>query len=311
MLADGTVATAAGDVSTGNAAKDFVETRGHRRFVHFCETVARYRCIGVCVGVAGVGKTTSARRYSSWDVIEPLFPRYAYTQKPPAELALLGSVFYRPEVVGSPRKIAADIQQRRNLMDWLIDSASEELTDDVESAGGHERSGPGSPAASRALPARGPLSGGLFPGEASYTRLVIVDEANWLGKKEFEQLRSIFDGGDFGMVLMGMVGLEKSLARYAQLYSRIGFVHRYGALTTRETMDLARNHAAKLGVGLGPEAFADEDGVAALVRECRNNLRLLEKLLQQSEQIMELNELSVLSAEVVDTARESLTIGAD
>ncbi len=97
----------------------FVSTKGHRRFESFCDDVARYRCIGVCVGPAGVGKTASARRYSKWDVIEPRYPRFSHTEKPPPEVASVRSVFYTPPVVSRPRLIASEVEARRNLVNWF------------------------------------------------------------------------------------------------------------------------------------------------------------------------------------------------
>lgn len=124
-----------------------------------------------------------------------------------------------------------------------------------------------------------------------------------------EQLRAIFDAGGIGLVLIGMPGLERRLARYAQLYSRIGFVHEFRPLAGLEVRALLASWRPA-GVRLPEDLLDDVEGVAAIIRITGGNFRLLDRLLTQVGRVLELNGLDVVTREVVEAAREVLVIGA-
>jgi DNA transposition AAA+ family ATPase len=70
------------------------------------------------------------------------------------------------------------------------------------------------------------------------TWLILVDEADRLKMISLEQMRAIFDAGGVRLVLIGMRGIEKRMARYPQFYSRIGFVHEFRPLNVSEMRQL-------------------------------------------------------------------------
>lgn len=140
------------------------------------------------------------------------------------------------------------------------------------------------------------------------TTLVLVDEADRLRMASLEQIRAIFDAGEIGVILIGMPGLEKRLARYPQFYSRIGFVHEFRPLAAQEIRELLAQRWTPPGIHL-PQHPSDPETVAAIIRITGGNFRLLNRLLTQMERILEINSLTQLSKAVVEAARESLVIG--
>ena len=108
---------------------------------------------------------------------------------------------------------------------------------------------------------------------------------------------------------MGMPGLEKKLARYPQLYSRIGFVHEFKPLREAEMRLVAARHAAAFGITFDPNSLEGIEALAAVIRLTRGNLRLVERLLAQMRRIMDLNTARGVTLEVVEAARDRLVIG--
>jgi DNA transposition AAA+ family ATPase len=294
-----------------------VETLEHRRFTEFCDACRRYRYIGLCYGPPGVGKTLSARTYSRWDKVKQS-DRWG---SGPTESPLLDTVFYTPDVVNAPGGIASGI---RFLRDTLQDLARRPLR--VERQQQLELIRQRDRDHQRALL---DINDGLiepFPElhptaeevAKEYniknvrlpdpTTLIIIDEADRLRIGSLEQVRAIFDASEIGVVLIGMPGLEKRLARYAQFYSRIGFVHEFRPLGTAEIRRLLAQRWAPAGVHLPEQPWA-EDATVAIIRITGGNFRLLNRLLTQTERILEINSLREVNKEVVDAARESLVIG--
>jgi len=260
----------------------FIATKEHRRFAEFATAVRREGYIGLCFGPAGVGKTLSARRVARWDQARPLLEDWGERQDSDAAVyAVLNrsrAVFYTPAVGMNHRQLDNDISKLTSRVNICIDQ--------------HVR----------------PDTYHL-PGKDHYVDLLIIDEAERLTPVALEYLRDRYDRRHLGLLLIGMPGIEKRLARYPQLYSRIGFAHQYHTLADDELAFVLTRHWKRLGLTLDLSDFTDAQAVAAVGRITRGNFRLIHRLFHQIERILQINDLTVITSDVVEAARSTLVIG--
>src|SRR5690242_14589963 len=108
------------EAEAGTEADSFIETLEYRRFAEFCHACREYRYIGVCYGPPGVGKTLSARHYSSADRLDSL-PLLKHA--PLEEVLALGkerTVLYTAPVVNAPGTVERGIEARRHQLHALV-----------------------------------------------------------------------------------------------------------------------------------------------------------------------------------------------
>jgi DNA transposition AAA+ family ATPase len=192
-------------------------------------------------------------------------------------------LFYTPGVVNSPGKIQKEVISLRERLESFVIEDICRKKDPMVRTGTRRTWDP--------------------------TVLIVVDEADRLRMASLEQMRAVFDEGGIGLVLIGMPGIEKRLARYPQFYSRVGFVHQFRPMTDGEVRRLLKQQWKPIGVTLPKDGIADEEALAAILRITGGNFRLLHRLLTQIGRILEINGLQEVTPEVVEAARESLVIG--
>jgi DNA transposition AAA+ family ATPase len=306
---------------------DFVVTNEHQRFAEFCDACRRYRYIGLCYGAPGVGKTLSAEQYANGARLETPVASRLGAEAEWAVGTVSTTVFYTPEVVNSPRRIAQDIRTKRHQLRmlavevWLQDQHAqyqarkqeEALLPPKRVASATRQNGKVVQIYESAATPRPPFGATYAQQRETMpdpTDLIIIDEADRLKTASLEQVRDIFDQSDLGMVLIGMPGLEKRLSRYPQFYSRVGFVHAFHPLSTAQMRTLLGRKWSPSGVILPEDGVMEEATLAAIIRITGGNFRLLHRLLTQIARIVEINALSKVTQEVVEAAREALVIGA-
>jgi DNA transposition AAA+ family ATPase len=238
----------------------------------------------VCYGPPGVGKTQSARPYANSDELEPALRTFKFYDSDVAELDLdARTIVYTPKVHNTPRIVDKEVRYLQDRLGWLIEIelAAESGLNLADTATSGDR----------------------------LVELLVVDEADRLKTPSLEQLRDHHDRTGIGLILIGMPGIERRLARYPQLYSRIGFAHEYRALSSDELTFVLEHHWAAIGLTLSAGDFTDAEAIGAVARITNGNFRLVQRLFAQITRILEIDNVTTISREVVETAREALIIG--
>ncbi len=262
----------------------FLVTKEHRRFTEFADTARQHRCIGLCWGRPGVGKTLSTRHYAGSDDWARWQHQLAIGAEPgpvPEGVLQARTAVWSPTVNASIREVDQALPRACQQISYAVDYHQHGNVDPFV----HTDSG-----------------------GSALTELLIVDEADRLKTTGLEQIRDYYDRHALGVILIGMPGIEKRLARYPQLYSRIGFAHEYRPLTSDElTAVLTRRWRTS---DLSDEdSLAQTVAIATIARITGGNFRLIDRLLTQIERIQAINQLPAVTPEAVEAAREALLIG--
>ena len=260
---------------------DFLITKEYHKFEEFCNSCFREKYIGLCHGVPGVGKTLSAKYYAQLDVLEQFnLATKKVTKKSLAPKILTNqTIFYTANILNTPKRINMAIKNERFQLFRTRLEAFKLLK---------------------------PKSNY----EEDFRTLIIIDEADRLTMRSIEQVRDIYDRlENVGIVLIGMPGIEKRLSRYAQLYSRVGFLHEFRPIRNKEINFILQQYWSKLGLKLKKDIFSDPEVTATIARITKGNFRLIQRLFSQIKRIVTINKLSVVNKEVIEAARKCMVIG--
>ncbi|PZP56508.1 MAG: ATP-binding protein [Micavibrio aeruginosavorus] len=307
----------------------FIDTHQYRLFSEFCDTCASYKYIGICYGPPGVGKTLSARRYANWDKFSrtkfSLSDSQCHEYFRASRSVHCTTVLYTAPVTIHAKTLSREIDSLRERIrisspemvrlnkeqEYLLAQAKikrererkqfeKSQINKITSCEEYE-----TPPTVYDIQTQ---STTLRKSIKDPTKLIIIDETERLSPACLDQVRYIYDLGGIGIVLIGMPGLEKRLARYAQLSSRVGFVHKFSPLSADQVRKVwTKLRSSYLNTQKSP---ISDEAMTAIIRMTRGNFRLLERLLSQIERVLEINKLSEITLEVVEVARENLVIGA-
>jgi len=249
----------------------FLFTKEYRKFEEFCYACSRDRYIGICYGAPGIGKTLSARQFAKVDLFEKLM--YSNSLTTEQRTSYTKQVKACETLFYTIDVCNTPKQINTYLSIWLNHRVSRHASSKTD------------------------------------YKLVIIDEADHLKVNSLEQIRAIYDKNNVGIILIGMPGMEKRLARYPQLYSRIGFAHEFKAIGMKDIYAVLEFYWQSLGYVFEKENDDCKQAITSIVRATNGNFRLINRLFSQIKRILKINKLDKITKDVVEAACDCLVIG--
>jgi hypothetical protein len=215
-------------------------------------------------------------RIAKWSAVEPNISSRSRPLVEAEKLVGCNVIYYLPSITTSAPRLRTEIGALRNKFDDAVEKAHQQQSESalVESFG------------------------------KRYASLVIVDEAYRLNYKALEELRDLHDKWKIGMVLIGDLGLERSLDRQPHFVNRVAFVHAFNQLTPVEIKEYVQTQSDRMNL-----ERPEDEIYAAISWYTKGNLRTLEKLFRMLERLIKLNNDTVIKRDVLDAAREMLLYG--
>ena len=253
----------------------FLPTRQHRRFVEFADAVRRHRYIGACYGAPGLGKTLSARTYAAaddWD--RWALHRYSGRMLPQSLLDSRTAIF-TPYVTITARQLLNEVIHRvpssrrhRTFLQRPWDPFDDIPLKRTRAPNCYHR--------------RGRQAENQRPGTAP-------------GLLRPQRHRHHPDRH---------ARVRRQLARYPQLYSRVGFAHQYRPLDPKTSPTFSRTTGSNSAYRYDPTP-ADAESANTVARITGGNFRLIERLMSQVARVLKINQLDTITPEVVEAARSA------
>ncbi|MFC3562679.1 AAA family ATPase [Pedobacter jamesrossensis] len=265
----------------GKSLKSFVLTQEFNRFEEFASSCIDFRYIGICYGEPGVGKSLAAARFTQWQ--EELIDENAVDELSAKRKKVIKNckgAFLTAPVTNTPKIIKTEITRRTSA--YGITLAKANMESDLYK---------------------------IVTQANQLCPLVIIDEADRLNINALEEVRSLYDQYQFGLIFIGMTGIEKRFSRYPQLYSRIGFSHEFKRLSEDEMRFIFPKIWSNMGLKYNSDYFSDVEALNTIVRITAGNFRLIDRLFSQITRIIKINKLQCINKDVVEAARKCLIIG--
>jgi DNA transposition AAA+ family ATPase len=267
--------------------EEFLMTFEYRRFVGFCRACHRHRHIAVCSGDPGVGKTWAANKYARTQLIKQATNALLRGEPIAEDLSKCRSILITAQAELTPKRLYNQIEIQRRRLNTAV-------------SGSYRANDPTTNYETPWVP-------------ANYLEVILVDEADLMKPSLIEALRLLYDSEDqdFGLVLMGMTGLEKAVNRYEQLYSRIGGWMEFEKFPTdRDTRDAILHIWGLVNKDSQYDQLTDENAIGEIITYSRRNFRLAKQLLLSCEEILIAGKVKTIDRDVVLNARDALLTGA-